>query len=176
MQELMEYLDGTLNPLRYREIEIMISRSSGLQKEMLLLKAIRTTVRNDIAAVPSKKFTPNVMKGILPVQQESFLFRLVKNSSNLFAMVLVLSMIGIVLVSNPSSSTGSTNALSKSIESYTTTYSSAIETISNWTKQYTHPVNQAVNTSSGKFLMIGLLTFFVFMIVDELFGKRYFHS
>jgi hypothetical protein len=176
IEELMEYLDGTLTPLRYNEIEVMISKSSGLQKEILLLKAVQKTVRNDIAASPSRKFTAHVLKEILPVQQESFWLRALKNSSNIFAMVLVLSMIGIVLVSNPSSSTGSTSALSKNIESYSATYNTVIEAFSNWTKQYTHPVNQAVNTTSGKFLIIGLFAFFVLMIIDEFFGNRYFHS
>jgi hypothetical protein len=154
----------------------MISKSSGLQKEILLLKAIQKTVRNDIAASPTRKFTVHVMNEILPVQQETFLLRAIKNSSNIFAMVLVLSMIGIALVSNPSSSTGSTSALSKKIESYSATYNTVIEAISNWIKQYTHPVNQAVNTTSGKFFIIGLFAFFVFTIIDEFFGNRYFHS
>jgi len=176
VEELMEYLDGTLTPLRYNEIEIMISKSSGLQKEILLLKAIQKTVQNDIAVSPTRKFTAHVMKEILPAQQESFWLRAIKNSSNIFAMVLVLSMIGIALVSNPSSSTGGTSALSKNIEAYSATYNTVIDAFSNWTEQYTHPVNQAVNTPSGKFFIMGLFAFFVLMIIDEFFGNRYFHS
>jgi hypothetical protein len=174
MQELMEYLDGTLHPFRYHEIDVMISKSSSLQKELLLLKAIQKTVRNDTVVPASKNFITNVMKEILPVQQESFWFRLVKNSSNMFAMVLVLSMIGIVLVSTPSSWTGSTTTLSKSIESYNTAYNSALETISMWTKHYAQTVNH-ITKSSGKFLYIGIATFFISMIVDSIFGKKYFH-
>ena len=49
LQELTDYLDGTLNPLRYREVEIMISKSSGLQKEILLLKAMSSTARSKVS-------------------------------------------------------------------------------------------------------------------------------
>ena len=115
------------------------------------------------------------MKEVVPVKEESLWLRALKNSSNLFAMVLVLSMIGIVLVSSPASSSSGSNVLTKNMESYSIAYNSAIETIASWTKQYTHPVNQAAKTTSGKFFLIGLSAFFIFIIVDEFFSKRYFH-
>jgi len=175
LQELMEYVDGTLHPMRYQEIDVMVSKSSHLQKEIALLKAMQKTVRNDIAVSPSKRFVSNVMKEVVPVKEESLWLRALKNSSNLFAMVLVLSMIGIVLVSSPASSSSGSNVLTKNMESYSIAYNSAIETIASWTKQYTHPVNQAAKTTSGKFFLIGLSAFFIFIIVDEFFSKRYFH-
>ncbi len=175
IQELMEYLDGTLHPLRYQELDIVISKSPRLQKELALLKATQRIVRNDSAATPSRKFTAHVMKEILPVPQESFWMRILKNSSNLFAMVLVLSMIGMVLVWSPSSSSEN-SLLSKSFESYSTTYNAALDSFASWTKQYMHPVNQAAKTSSGKFFLIGVFAFFIFVIVDEYFGKRNFST
>lgn len=175
-QELMEYVDGTLLPQRYREIELLVSRSRHLQQEVSLLRAIRTTVQNDITATPSKRFTSNVMKEVLPFRKESLWFHVLKNSSNIFAMVLVLSMIGIVLVSGVKSSGSTANPISKSIESYSTAYNSMLDTFSEWSKQYTKPVNQIAQTSSGKFFLIGLIAFFVFIVLDDYFGKKYFHS
>ena len=175
LQELMEYVDGTLHPMRYQEIDVMISTSPRLQKEIALLKAMQRTVQNDVAAKPSKKFISNVMKDVLPLKEESIWERALKNSSNLFATILVLTMIGIVLVSSPTSSGGGSNVLTKKLESYNVAYNSVIETIALWIKQYVHPVNQAAKTASGKFFLIGLSAFFVFMIVDEFFSKRYFH-
>lgn len=171
MQELIEYLDGTLHPSRYQELDIEISKSPRLQKEIALLKAMQKIVRNDTAATPSRKFTAHVMKEILPLHQETYWMRILKNSSNLFAMALVLSMIGMVLVWSPSSSSGN-SLLSKSFESYSTTYNTTLDSFTAWTKQYMHPVNQAAKTSSGKFLFIGVFAFFIFVIVDEYFGKR----
>lgn len=176
MQELMEYVDGTLQPLRYQEVEKLISTSPKLQNEILLLKSMRTAVQNDALVFPSKKFTSHVMKEIIPTQQESFWFQLVKNSSNMFAMVLVLSMIGIVLALGPAGTKNNSNLITKSIESYSSTYNSVVESFSHWTKPYAQPIDHIAKSSSGKFLYLGLAAFFIFMIVDGVLNKKYFHA
>ncbi|MFA6455708.1 MAG: hypothetical protein WCW40_02710 [Bacteroidota bacterium] len=175
-QELMEFVDGTLPPARYREVEQLVGHSRRLQQEVALFQSMRKMVQMETVVVPSKKFTTHVMNEILPLKHESLWMRLAKNSSNLFAMILVLSMIGIVMVSGPGTTKNDANIVTKSIESYSTAYYSALETISGWTKQFTQPVHQVTATSSGKFFLMGLAAFFLVMIVDEVFGKKFFHT
>ncbi|MFA6470150.1 MAG: hypothetical protein WCW35_14740 [Bacteroidota bacterium] len=175
-QELMEFVDGTLPPQRFREIEFHISNSTQLQNEIALIRAMRTTVHRETLVAPSKRFTEHVMNEILPLEHESLWMRLAKNSSNLFAMVLVLSMIGIVMVSGPGTAKNDTNIVTKSIDSYSAAYNSIMENISGWANQFIQPAQQVTTTSSGKFLLLGLAAFFLFMILDEIVGKKYFHA
>lgn len=175
-QELMEFVDGTLPPDRFREVEQLVSQSRRLQSEVRLLQAMRRTVYEDRSVTVSKKFTAGVMSEVLPVRQDSLWLRLAKNSSNLFAMVLVLSMIGIVLVSGPGKTQNNSNIFSKTMESYTAAYESAQQNISGWTKQFIQPVDHATSTPSGKFLLIGLAAFIIVVIADEVLGKRFFQA
>jgi hypothetical protein len=174
-QELMEYIDGTLAPVRYREVEQLVAQSPRLRSEVTLLQAMRRVVREDTVR-PSGNFTAGVMNELLPVRKESLWFRLAKNSSNLFAMVLVLSMIGIVMVSGPGKTQRDADLFSTTVESYATAYNMAVQNVSAWMEQFVRPVNQVAATSSGKFLLIGLGVFFLFVVADELFGKRFFHA
>jgi len=174
-QELMEFADGTLSPVRYREVEQLVAQSHRLQSEVKLLRSLRRTIQQE-AEQPSKKFTENVMFELAPVRQETLWMKIAKNSSSLFAMVLVLSMIGIVFVAGPGKTQSESNLFTKTVESYATAYDTALQNIGVWMQKISQPVNHAASTPSGKFLFIGLAIFFVVVIVDEILGKRFFHA
>jgi hypothetical protein len=137
---------------------------------------MRRTVHEDRSVTVSQKFTAGVMNEVLPVRQDALWLRLAKNSSNLFAMVLVLSMIGIVLVSGPGKTQSNTNIFSKTMESYAAAYESAQQNISGWTKQFIRPEDHTTSTPSGKFLLMGLAAFIIVVIADEVLGKRFFQA
>lgn len=174
-QELMEFVDGRLSPERFRDVERFIADSLRLQREVKLLQAMRRTVNETVIHLPGSSITTHVMSEILPHRQEALWMRIIKNSSNLFAMVLVLSMIGIVLVSGPGKGQNENNLFTKTIASYGTAYDAAVQTMKGWTKQYSQPVNQVVSLPFGKFIVIGLGVFLFIVVVDEFLGKRYFH-
>ena len=171
MHELMEYVDGTLEPSRYREVESMIARSKGLRKEIEMLKAIRGVVNRE-RLMPSRTFTSEIMNDITPRRQESFLFRVVKNSSNVFAMGVVLTLIAMALVSSSSSSSPAVNQLNTVFNSFSDSYNSAFGQVSTFIQEYVRPIDGAMKTTSGKMLFIGLFIFSLLAILDELFGKR----
>lgn len=174
--ELMEFVDGTLLPQRFQEIESMAAQSRTLQHEIAMVTAVRKAVRDQAAIPTSKKFTVNVMNEILPAREASLWFRLAKNSSNLFAMVLVLSMIGIVLVSGPGGSKNEAEQITKSVELYSTVYTSLVEGISDLTKQFSQPVAKVSKSPSGRFMIMGIAAFCLFLALDELLGKKYFRA
>lgn len=171
LQELMEYLDGTLEPSRYREVESMITRSRNLQKEIEMLTAARTVVRTERIA-PSKKFTAEIMNEIMPQQHESLWFRLAKNSSNVFAMAVVLTLIAIVLVSSSPASSSTANQISAAFNSVSESYNSAFGRVALFVQEYARPFDVIVKTPSGKMLFIALFIFALYAVIDELFGKR----
>jgi len=171
-QELMEFVDGALLPHRQKEVEFLIKNSALLQKEIALLKAIKKVVQTEMTISPSRSFTNSVMKEILPAHKESFVFRLLKNSSNVFAMVLVLSLIAFILVSPSSSST--TNPISQSLDSFSLLYGTIVKQLLNWTSQFSHPLNEAAKTSSGKLIFLALIIFSLFVVVDEIIKRKFF--
>ena len=175
-QELMEFVDGVLTPQRKAEIEYLVRHSTALQNEISLLNAMKKAVQTELTISPSKNFTAEVMKELLPARQETIAYRLLKNSSNIFAMVLVLSLIGIVLLPSPTPSAGTANSLSRSLDSFSSFYDSAIRDLSEWTKQYSQPLGEASKTTSGKIAFIALAIFSLFIAIDEIFGKKRFHA
>lgn len=178
-RELMEFVDGTLPEKRHHEVGLLISQSPRLQKEVALLKSMDSTLRSDITEAASKNFTHDVMLEIHPLAFEPLWQRVLKNSSNIFAMVLVLTLIGIVFVSGPGSGLRDDNIIARSIDSYSAAYSTTTNAFSQWFQQMTQPVNQTINQTvtiiPGKSLLIGLAALFIFFIVDETLGKKYFH-
>ena len=78
-QELISYVDGILEPERRREIEYLIAQSTSLKKEIDILTAMQTVVRQDRVPV-SHRFTDKIMNDVLPQGREAFWYRFVKNS------------------------------------------------------------------------------------------------
>lgn len=171
IQELMEFVDGTLDSSRYREVEQSVVRSKNLQREVMILKQMRNAVFNQ-RVTPSKKFTAEIMNKIMPEREESFWFRIIKNSSNVFAMAVVLLMIGMVLFSTSSSTLPSSHQLSNTVNSFSNAYNSALTQASSFVQEYTSPVSSATKSSSGKMLLIGIFIFSLYIVFDEVIGKR----
>ncbi len=172
-QELMEYVDGALAPQRFLEIDQMLLNSVKLQREVTLLRMMRQSVARTIIS-PHRNFTDNVLAEVDPQSTTSFWYRMADNSSNIFAMVIVLSLIGMVILSVPGAAHTEKSIISKTMDSYSSVISSAIDGINNWTTQYAGPVQRMTETFSGKLMLIALGVFFLFAAVDEVIGKRYF--
>ncbi len=175
-QELMDFVDGTLPPSRHREVSTMASNSRHLQLEISILRAVRKTIRHGDIHSPSKSFTPSVMRTILPPVRESLWLRLIKNSSNMFAMIMVLSIIVFAVSMNPEGGNSSSRFISSGIESFTSYQTAASDYVSQWTKTATLPVQTMAKTTAAKILVIGMAAFFLFFVMDELFGKKFSHS
>lgn len=166
----MEYVDGTLDPSRAFHIELMVKQLPQLQNEIAMLKAMGETVKGIQHPVPMN-FTRRIMDEILP-HKESLWFRFIKNSSNVFAMVIVLSLIGTVLISSTSSTHSTSDYFITLINSFSPTYNEVYAQLSSSIQQFAQPVNSAVKTPSGKILMVGLIIFSLYVIIDEVISKR----
>lgn len=170
LQELMDYVDGTLEPSQAQVIEQMIAHSKRLQYEITLLKTMKETIGHTHIA-PSKSFTRNVMNEIQPYQ-ESLWFTVIKNSSHAFAMLLVLSLIGIVLFSSPGAESITEKQVSNMYHSIAGSFRSVSQELTVLMTQYSKPFDVVVKTTSGRMLFIGLFIFALYIIVDEVFVKK----
>lgn len=175
-QELMEYCDGRMTTDRAREMEQRIAGSPRLQQEVRLIRSLERSVRAEMSAPVPARLRRNVLAAILPARQESFWFRVARNSSGLFAMAIVLTMVGIVIASGPGTGTREHTLIPSAIQSYRTLYDGAVDRIAEWSSRSLQPVSHTVNSPFGKFLLVGLSIFILFIVLDEVVGKRYFHG
>jgi hypothetical protein len=175
-QELMEFIDGTLSPEQHKQVDSLIKNSVTLQKEINLMMTLRKVVHTALVVSTPHNFTGKVMREILPVKQETFVYRALKNSSNIFAMAMVLSMIILVLMSSPNTSSGTSNPISQSFDSFSVLYTSAMEYSSNALKQYSAPLRETSKFPSGKIYFIGIGIFSLFVFFDGFLSKRFFHT
>lgn len=171
-KELLEFIDGTLEPSRYRELDRQISQSVQLQREIALLRKIEHSVR-ETRSVPNRHFTENVMSEITPTHHMSVWYRMAKNSSNVFALAVVLTMIGFALISTTGNSPSSLAPLVRVMDSAGSTYQSAAQAWTQWMKQAADPIGAAAKTGTGKILLIGSLIFLFYAAIDEMIGKRF---
>jgi hypothetical protein len=173
-QELFDYIDGTLPEVRRREIDRMASQYPALRKEIESLTLLDSVIRSgEILERTSSHFTADVMKDVLPGKSESLLFSVLKNSSNVFAMVIVVALIVISFTLVPNHSVASSsNIISQSMNTFTNLYQSAGNLFSQNTKEYVQPVNTFADKGIGKLLFIGLGVLFGFGLLDDFLRKK----
>ncbi|MFZ4619298.1 MAG: hypothetical protein ACOYNS_01970 [Bacteroidota bacterium] len=172
-QELMEYVDGTLDPQRFLEIDHICTNSRKLQREVALLRMMRLSVSRTIIPA-NRNFAADILSEVDPKRRTSFWYRMADNSSNIFAMVMVLSLVGMVILSVPGAAHTEKSAIAKTMDSYSSVISSTIDGVNNWTKHYAGPVHRINETFSGKLMLIAFGILFLFAAFDEVIGKRFF--
>ena len=170
-QELISYVDGILDPVRRREIEKLIAHSSSLQKEIDILKAMHTVIRQDRVTV-SHRFTDKVMNDVLPQGREALWYRLVKNSSNVFALVIVLSMIVFTLMVTSADAPSSQSLYARQLEAFSSSYNHFALEFTGRLKQVLKPIGNASETFSGKMVALGTLIFFFYVVIDGALERR----
>lgn len=174
-RELMEYCDGRTSPERTREIEQLIAGSRRLQQEVQLLRSLQHSVQKDVPSPVPVRLKRNIMTAVLSEPNEAWWYRAARSSSGLFAMALVLAMIGIAVSSGAGAEQRDPSMLSTTIDSYRTVYDGAVDHLSAWSVRSLQPINHAASSPFGRFLLIGLAVFVLFIVVDEVIGKRLFH-
>ncbi len=171
-QEMTEYVDGAIDPQRFLEIDQLAKRSSALRNEIALLKKMRESIGGQIIAT-GRNFNHDVMSQIVPQEHGSLWYRLASSSSKVFAMTLVLSLIGIVLFSGPAARQHDRTMVTRAMEVYSSAVTTVLGSIHSMTKGYSQPITQLGQGGTGKFLLMAVGIFFLFAAADEVIGKRY---
>lgn len=170
--ELLEYVDGTLEPSRYNELKQDIERSPQLQKEIELIGAMNAVVRHQPVNT-SAHFTAALLREVLPPKHESLWFRIIKNSSNVFAMMMVLAMTGFTVMASSGNGTPRTTPLSQGLDSFSVLYRSLVQQFSQILDRSMPPSLGTSESISLEVLFIGGLIFFFYAAVDDLLGRRF---
>jgi hypothetical protein len=170
-QELISYVDGMLEQERHREIERLITLSPSLQKEIEILATMNTVIRQDRVTV-SNRFTDNVMNEVLAHRHEALWYRMVKNSSKIFAMVIVMSMIVITLMYTSEEAPAAQSVYVRQMETLSLSFNRFAQEFTGVLKQVLKPIGNASETSSGKMVALGALIFFFYVVIDGALERR----
>lgn len=175
-KELYDYIDGTLTEERRIEIETLAAGNPQLEKEIQLLRRLHALLRSDemLEPVPNR-FVRQTMSLILPPSKESFLDVVLKNSSNVFALIMVLSMMVIAFqFFSTSSARQPAGTLFESVQLFESAYETASNYLSLMTEEYMRPLNGTAAHGFGKFVFTGIAALLGLGLLDELIRKKYF--
>jgi hypothetical protein len=175
--ELYDYIDGTMTEERRIEIEALAAGNPKLRNEINLLRQLQTLLRSDEMLEPvSSRFVRQTMGAILPPAKESFVNVVLKNSSNVFALIMVLSMmiIAFQFFSTPSPR-HSSGTLHESVQVFESAYETATNYLSSFTGEYLKPLDSAAANGFGKILFTGIAALLGLGLIDDLIRKKYFH-
>ena len=172
-RELQEYADGTLEKSRRHEIDSMLAHLPEARKQLEFFRALSSIVKEDQRKLPSKNFTGDVMGQILPPARSSLATKFFQNSSNVFAMAMVIFVIGFTVIFG-------TKQYGKDVdlpgggqwENITAASSSMWNSVVEKIHQYVQPADQYSDVHMNKALVVGLLAFFGYLFVDEIIRKR----
>ncbi|MHB1049540.1 MAG: anti-sigma factor family protein [Bacteroidota bacterium] len=170
-QELLSYVDGMLDPERRREIEHLITLSSSLRKEIEIIAAMNTAIRQERVTV-SHRFTDKVMSDVLPRSRETLWYRMVKNSSNVVALVIVISIIIFSLMYTSADTPASQSVYIRQLETLSSSYNQFAQEFTERLQQVLTPIGNASATSSGKLVALGTLIFFFYVVIDGALERR----
>ena len=175
--EIQQYCDGTLEKQRKVEIDLLIKINSEIAQEVAIFNAVKKVSKNVLAVRTSNNFTKNVMGSILPVKNESLLLRILNNSSNVFAMFLVVSTIISVFLISPKQ-TGEKIVLPGAEQYHTiiTSYNKVVDAFSIHSKEIFQPVNSVTGSGTKKMMLTALIIFVCYIILDNAWNKKIFSS
>lgn len=175
-KELYDYIDGTLTEERRIEIEILAAGNPKLKNEIRLLRQLHALLRSDemLEPVPGR-FVRQTMSLILPPAKEPFFTVILKNSSNVFALIMVLSMIIISFqFFSTSSARQPAGTMYESVQLFESAYETASNYLSALTEEYVRPLNGTAAHGFGKFVFTGIAALLGLGLLDELIRKKYF--
>lgn len=170
-QELMQYVDGTLETERRHEMERVIARSSSLRKEIEILEAMKTAVMEDRVVAP-RRFTEMVMSDIVPQRHEAWWYRIVRNSSNVFALIIVLTMIIFTLTQTSGGDHLSQSVYTRQWESLSPSYTQFAREFTGSMNRVLNPIGEASGTTAGKLVALGATIFFFYVFIDGVLQRR----
>ncbi len=167
--KLMQYVDGTLSYDEQQEVEQLLTLSDEARREIALYRSLYIAAKKQEFIMPSNTFVNDVMTRVMPNANESWLFTILRNSSNVFAMIVVLSSIAFFLLNGASAQKQpEQSALAQQVRTIVEAYDTAVRSIPFPTIHFVSSVSNYTNHITGKIFWIGIGTFLFLVGIDKL--------
>jgi hypothetical protein len=173
-KQIVQFTDGTLDYASQAQCTGHLAVCERCRKEIELQKAISKNARRQTLAQPALGFVQRVMERIVPQPQKTWKTRLVDNLGNVFAMAMVLAILGYA-VSNPSLFQLQQQSSQPSIipRVVTDTYVKLVQSISQRTNEVTQQVATSTGRENSNMISLTIVSLLILGAIDQFILKRY---
>ena len=175
-KQILQFTDGTLDYASQAQCTNHLAVCERCRKEVDLQKAISKIARHQPPVQPVSGFVQRVMTHLLPRQQKSWKTRLIDNLGNVFAMAMVLAILGYA-VSNPSlfhiQVQQQSTATSIIPQTVSDTYTKFIQSIGRQAGDATKQVFTSSSRENNNVVSLTILSILILGALDQFVLKRY---
>jgi len=173
-KQILQMVDGTLDYAAQAQCTSHLAVCERCRKEIEFEKAVARTARHQPVARTSAVFAGNVMLRVVPGLKKSWKTRVVDNLGNIFAMCLVLAILGYA-VSTPALYQAPDETTQQSFipPVVSDAYGKIVDTFSRRANEAT---SQIVNSKSGdstKMVSLMILSLLLLAGIDQFVVKRF---
>ncbi len=175
-KQILQFTDGTLDYASQAQCTNHLAVCERCRKEIDLQKAISKIARRQTPVQPASGFVQRVMTHILPRQQKSWKAKFIDNLGNVFAMAMVLAILGYA-ISNPSlfhiqvqQQSTTTSIIPQSVSD---TYAKFLQSLGQQASAATQRVITTTGRDNNNVVSLTILSILILGALDQLVLKRY---
>ncbi len=173
-KQIQQMADGTLDYAAQAQCTSHLAVCERCRKEIEFQKAITRVARHQPVVNTSAGFVTNVMHRIVPGLQKSWKTRLVDNLGNIFAMCLVLAILGYA-ISTPSLFQSPDQPAEQSIVPpvVSETYSKVVDAFSARAQEATSQLAGTKGNDGTKMVSLMVVSLLLLAAIDQFVIKRF---
>lgn len=173
-KQLMQFIDGTLDYASQAQCTSHLAVCERCRKEVELQKLIVRASRHQPLAKTSSALVRRVMTRVVPEHEKSWKSRVVDNLGNVFAMAMVLTILGYAIM-NPGLFKVQQESSRQSLvpQSVTALYAKITQAVSEQASVATKQVVTSTGTESNKIILLTVISLFILVAFDQFVLKRY---
>ena len=173
-KQVLQFVDGTLDYALQAQCTSHLAVCERCRREVELQKLIAKASRHQPGARTSSGFVRRVMLRVVPQHERSWKTRLVDNLGNVFAMAMVLAILGYA-VANPGLFQVHEQSSQQSIvpQSVTAIYAKIVQSISGWTNEAAKQTVTSTGTGNNNVVLLTFVSLFILVGLDQFVLKRY---
>lgn len=178
-EQLFQYVDGTLQDSERPPLESHLSLCLRCRREVEFQRTLAGVTRGLPLVKPSARFTERVMTSVLPKPQPSWVAKIMNNLGNVFAMMLVLGVLGYVLFSPSLKSDiqpSQPSQLSEALKTFSGFYNKFSNAIAHQSTQLTKGTAANSSGEGTKILLFTIVCLVVLASFDKFIIQRKIHT
>lgn len=173
-KQVLQFIDGTLDYASQAQCTNHLAVCDRCRKEIELQKAIAKASRRQSVVRTSSGFVRRIMTSVVPQHEKSWKTRLIDNLGNVFAMAMVLAVLGYA-ITNPALFKVQDQSSQQSFipQAVTDTYTKFVQSLSVKADAATQQVVSSTGNESNKIISLTVISLFILVALDQFVLKRY---
>lgn len=166
MSQILHFVDGAADYATQAQCTNHLAVCERCRKEVEIQKNLSKSARKNPYAT-SLRFTERVMTRVAPQPGFSWTTKILNNVANVFAMMLVLGVLGYAISSTSSFKLEGSPEFSSLSKSFTDSYTKLKESVQQRTNDLTVKVQPVSSSRSQRFVIFALFALITLGVVDR---------